>query len=228
MFGVVGLVLIRKNHVLSYDDLKSLGFVGPSYSTYYGMGNHGINGLLPIEGHTDIRQFVLANDLNVARVDTPWFDTPDLMAEPEVTARMFTLSIYGCLVNLALDDTSFTNMKFEGGDLEVKAKGSIGFHKSPGRPADFDLLAAIDPKWKKESAPPPPPPKTPRGTAGSYKYSAKPEAEPTSPPPASTPPSMLDGIRSMHRQFEDNAKAAKAKEEFDPSIPKHKQVFSYF
>jgi hypothetical protein len=245
MSSVLAFVIVDAYEgVMNYDDLRGLGFVGPTLEKEYLSGAHGINGLINIMGNAPIKQFLIENEMKVGAVTTPWYKDGSLMTEPEIHVEivgsdedefLLTFEVANNLTKLCLPDGDD-----DGDNHAVWAKASVMMATSTYPVLPFDLLGALDQEFVKKAKPkkkapefitPAPAPSMDIPMPTMPKASVPPPPQPpTAPAPASLGGDMLSGIRNMHKQFEETAQKARAKktEVVHSDAPLHKQMFGMF
>lgn len=141
-----GFVVIDGEKVLNYDDLRSIGFVGPSAESEYLGGNHGINGLFQIRPTPKQTELMDDDGLSVALVQTPWFTDSRLAMEPELQLDVIISEDNGEVLDLEYLN-GFTRVAYdytEGGEsVNAWGKLSVGAYSSNTPQPEVDLLAAI-------------------------------------------------------------------------------------
>lgn len=244
MTSVLAYVIVDAyDGVLHYEDLRGLGFVGPTLEKEYLSGAHGINGLINIMGNAPIKKFLIDNELKVGAVTTPWYKDGALLTEPEIHVEivgsdedeyLLTFEVANNLTKLCLPESDD-----DGDNHPVWAKASVMMATSTYPVLPFDLLGALDPAFTKKSkakkAPvftaPTPAPSMDIPMPTMPKASVPPPAQPQAAPASATPGGdMLAGIRNMHKQFEETAQKARTKktEVVHSDAPLHKQMFGMF
>jgi len=141
-----GFVVIDGEKVLTYEDLRAIGFIGPTAESEYLGGNHGINGMFQIRATP--KQTELADDhgLSLALVQTPWFTDRRLAMEPELGLNVVISEDHGDVLNLEYLN-GFTRVVYDyteaGENVPVKGKLSIGAYSSNAPQPPVNLMADI-------------------------------------------------------------------------------------
>lgn len=253
MTSVLAFVVVDPSDgVLTYDQLREYGFIGNTLEKEYLSGAHGIDGLINVMGNPPIKEFLEDQELKVAAVTTPWYQDGRLLVEPsadlfiEVVAEDDYLMVFKN--NGSLTTLDMPGVTDNGQYHAIRAKVSILMATSTNPIHPFDLLGALDPEFVKPvkakkvvsstgfEIPVPGTPNIPPPPAPSFQAQTPPPVQPTGytpPPPApvaapSPHGALLSGIRNMHKQFEDNAKKARAGDSVDNNKPLHKQMFKLF
>lgn len=246
MTSVLAFVILDAYEgVLTYDELRSNGFIGNTLEKEYVSGAHGINGLINIMGNPPVKKFLDDHEFKVAKVTTPWFKDGSLLGEPEAEIQVVVEDEHPHLVELRIEDnvTKLCMPDCEDYDeyLSVMAKVSVMMATSTYPVLDFDLLGALDPefapkpamkatKGKKPSvkpAPLAPEIEIPMPSMPQMKAAPAPEQASV---PATPAGGMLDNIRNMHKQIEETARQARERKApaGNPNVPLHKQMFGLF
>lgn len=142
---LVGFVLIDGEQVLTYEQLREIGFIGPSAEAEYLGGMHGINGLFQIRP-TPVQDGILDDQgISIAKVETPYFADRRLAMEPEAEMQVDIEADLGEILCLAYYN-GFTQIAVEidsDNAVEVHGKLSASMYHTNAPQTSIDLKSAL-------------------------------------------------------------------------------------
>lgn len=139
------VVVDDDDSVLPYEQLRNIGFIGPTAEAEYLAGMHGINGLFQIRVTPKQTELMDDQGLSLAKIVTPYFPSNTLSAEPEIQLEIPIEDRHGEIIDLEYFN-GFTKVSFdEGSDetLVVRGKLSISMYHTNTPQPEIDLLSAI-------------------------------------------------------------------------------------
>lgn len=150
---MIGYVVTDGEKVLTYTDLRSIGFIGTGMEEHFLAGNHGIDGLMTVVP-TDRQEELLDEEgLSVAFVETPWFKDCRLAMEPAVVSYVHIEEDKGLEVSLTTH-SGFTEVSGDDCEgLEVWVKPSIAFYSNNSKGIEIDLLTQLTWRYAESSKP---------------------------------------------------------------------------
>lgn len=141
-----GFVVIDGEQVLTYEQLRAIGFVGPTAESEYLGGNHGINGIFQVRATPKQTDLMDDHGLSLALVQTPWFPDRRLAMEPELGLDVIISEDHGEILNLEYLN-GFTRVAYDytdgGESVNVCGKLSVGAYSSNAPQPPVNLLADI-------------------------------------------------------------------------------------
>jgi hypothetical protein len=141
-----GFVVIDGEQVLTYEQLRGIGFIGPIAEAEYLGGCHGINGLLQVRATPKQTELMDDHGLSLALVQTPWFHDRRLAMEPELRLDVIISEDHGEVLDLEYLN-GYTRVAYnycDGGEsINVSGKLSVGAYSSNSPQPPVNLMADI-------------------------------------------------------------------------------------
>ena len=140
-----GFVVVDGENVLTYEELREVGFIGPTAESEYLGGSHGINGLFQIRATPKQTDLMDDQGLSLALVQTPWFHDHRLAMEPELKLDVIISEDHGEIVDLEYCNgyTRVVHSSEEDDVLRVMGKLSISAYNSNSPQPPVNLMADI-------------------------------------------------------------------------------------
>lgn len=139
-----GFVVIDGEQVLTYEQLRTIGFVGPTAESEYLGGMHGINGMFQVRATPKQTELMDDHGLGLALVQTPYFTDRRLAMEPETDLEFQIFEDRGEIIHLSyLNGFTRVAMGAEDNGLPVTGKLSIGMYSSNAPQPPVNLMADI-------------------------------------------------------------------------------------
>lgn len=139
-------VVVDGEKILTYEELRACGFIGPTAEAEYLSGMHGINGLFQAKATPDQRNLMDNFGYSLAPVITPFFPDRRLAMEPEADmevcideddGEVIYFEEHQGLTHVALDHEGVGEV------ISLKGKFSISMYKNPLPAPTYDILEAI-------------------------------------------------------------------------------------
>lgn len=141
-----GFVVIDGEKVLTYEELRVIGFIGPTAEAEYLGGSHGINGMFQVRVTPKQTDLMDDRGLSLALVQTPWFHDHRLAMEPELGLDVIIAEDHGELLDLEYKN-GFTRVEYDytdgGESVNVRGKLSVSAYNSNAPQPQVNLFADI-------------------------------------------------------------------------------------
>lgn len=141
-----GFVVIDGEQVLTYEQLRGIGFIGPTAESEYLGGSHGLNGLFQIRATPKQTDLMDDHGLSLALVQTPWFHDHRLAMEPELRLDVIISEDHGEVLDLECLN-GYTRVAYDycdgGESINVSGKLSVGAYSSNSPQPPVNLMADI-------------------------------------------------------------------------------------
>lgn len=139
-----GFVVVEGEQVLTYEQLRTIGFIGPTAESEYLSGMHGINGMFQIRVTPKQTELMDDQGLALALVQTPYFHDRRLAMEPETDLEFEVDEDHGELLDLAYHN-GYTKVALEADECGMPFKGkiSVSMYSSNAPQPPVNLLADI-------------------------------------------------------------------------------------
>lgn len=142
---ITGFVVVDGESVLTYEQLRTINFVGPTAESEYLGGMHGINGMFQVRATPKQTELMDDHGLALALVQTPYFHDRRLAMEPETYLDLKITEDAGEIIHFSYFN-GFTKVGCPGSAddaMPFRGKVSIGMYSSNAPQPPVNLLADI-------------------------------------------------------------------------------------